>query len=93
MPPVNADARSSVEIDDSCNCCTGFRRRPAAQPRKIQSLLDGSASTIKVRSASQPVVSQTAEDEWEISLNAHKITSEPSLAVSSENIDLKDIRK
>lgn len=79
LVPVNANAHSSVEIDDSCNdccsCCWPRRIRP--DPRKPEKALsapalDISATSIKVHSASQPVITKSAEDEWEVTIDGQK---------------------
>lgn len=89
MPPLNADARSSVEIEDSCNCCVGLRRRPRhdhRRPTREPSVIEVTPTALKVKSASQPVLTQTAVDEWEIMIDGRKISSEPALSASSMNI-------
>lgn len=74
IPPVNANAHSSVEIDDSCNdCCSCcWPRRVKKDPRRPQvnqSSMNLPSTAIKVHSVSQPTLTQSAENEWEITID------------------------
>jgi len=82
LVPVNANAHSSVDIEDSCNdCCSCcWPRRIKSDPRRPQrnqTTLDLNQTTLKVKSASQPTLTQSAEDEWEITIDGRKISADP----------------
>lgn len=89
LVPVNANAHSSVEIDDSCNdccsCCWPRRiRQDTRRPSRNQNMSTVDLTNLKIKSASAPVLTQSATDEWEIMIDGKPITSEQvSLAASS----------
>ncbi len=75
IPPINA--HSSVEIDNSCNeCCGCWPRRVKKDFRKpVRGTLEPNMSTtsLKVHSATQPTLTQSAEDEWEITIDGKPV--------------------
>lgn len=82
LAPINADARSSVEIEDSCNCCIGLRRRQKQDnrnPKRNNPIDFGDGVVVKVKSASQPIITKADEDEWEITLGGRKIERQDSV--------------
>lgn len=95
LVPINANAHSSVEIDGSCNdCCSCcWPRKIKADPRKPQEpQFEITPTWVRVKSASEPVLKQTGEEEWEIMIDGRKITTEPTLKASSANLDIGAVK-
>jgi hypothetical protein len=80
LVPVNATANSTVDIEDSCNdCCSccwprRVKSTPIAPRRQDES---NNLTSLKVHSVSQPTLTQSAEDEWEITIDGRKISADP----------------
>lgn len=74
IPPVSA--HSSVEIDNSCNECCGCWprrvRKDFRRPVRSMEQANMSSTSLKVHSATQPTLTQSATDEWEITIDGEK---------------------
>jgi hypothetical protein len=80
LVPVNATANSTVDIENSCNdCCGCWPRRVKSTPVPVrrQDASSVSLTSLKVHSVSQPTLTQSAEDEWEITIDGRKISADP----------------
>jgi hypothetical protein len=81
LVPVNATANSTVDIEDSCNdccsCCWPRRVKSTPVALRRQDASNVSLTSLKVHSNSMPIITQSAEDEWEIAIDGRKISADP----------------
>lgn len=81
LVPVNATANSTVDIEDSCNdccsCCWPRRVRSTPTTLRRQDASNVNLTSLKVHSASQPSITQSAENEWEIQIDGRRISADP----------------